>query len=128
MAFDAMTALANEPLPVFTENDYIRFMLIATERIQDYLQDVRREEFTSDDKLNSAVQRNFSILRDAPADLIKNFSDAPSRFRDVPFATIQARCKALMEPYYQVDPNKLWKCAQEEIPAWRQLLQAASDS
>lgn len=124
MAFDALEQLLSEPIPVFTEAEYLGFMLDAARTIEQYLEEHRNHQPQSGQMLEMATQWQFTVLRNAPADLLQHYPDAAARLTNAPLGQIESRCAELLEPYYDIDMNAVWKCATDEVPHWRAAFEA----
>lgn len=92
---------------------YIKDILDAIQRIEDFVRDITFEEFVQDDKTSSAVLRKLEIIGEAtkkiPADTRKSHSQ-------IPWKEMAGMRDKIIHFYFGVDYEIVWKVIQERLP------------
>ena len=97
---------------------FLRHMLDAIEKIEEYIEGMNRDLFLRDHKTIDAVIRQFEILGEAagrvPTDHV---SDCPIRWQ-----AIAGLRNKLIHGYFGVDPEIVWKTATSELDELKRYL------
>jgi uncharacterized protein with HEPN domain len=92
---------------------YIKDILDAIQRIEDFAGDITFEEFVQDDKTSSAVLRKLEIIGEAakkiPADMRKSHSK-------IPWKEMAGMRDKVIHFYFGVDYEIVWKVIKERLP------------
>ena len=86
----------------------------AARRVQDFTRGRTREEFSADDLLRSAVERQFEIVGEALTVLRKQDAATASRITD--HAKIIGFRNVLIHGYATVDDDITWRILSENVP------------
>lgn len=97
------------------DNDRIRLqhMLDAAERITAFVDNISKEKFQEDEKLNLATIRLLEILGEAAN---KISDDLQEEYGDVPWREIAGVRNRLIHGYFDVDLNIVWQIIKQDIP------------
>ncbi len=95
------------------DRDFLVDMIIACERIMEYIKDISYEEFCKDNKTVDAVVRNIEILGEA----CKNISDNLKRKHpEVEWHEIAKTRDKVIHFYFGVDLSIIWDISTIDIP------------
>jgi uncharacterized protein with HEPN domain len=99
----------------------IQHILESIARIQKYLDGLTEETFSSDDKTQDAVVRNFQIIGEA----VRHVPDAIQHAHsEVPWAEMRAMRHVLVHRYEAVDIPTVWTTATSDLPPLVPLLRS----
>jgi uncharacterized protein with HEPN domain len=92
---------------------YIKDILDAIRRIEDFVGDMTFEEFVKDDKTSSAVIRKLEIIGEAakstPVEIRKSHTQ-------VPWKEMAGMRDKIIHFYFGVDYDIVWKVVKERLP------------
>ncbi len=95
---------------------YIKDILEAMARIEEFTQGMSYEDFIQDDKTSSAVVRKLEIIGEAVKQLPKEVRD---RFEEIPWNSLAKTRDKIIHFYHGVDHEIIWKIIKEELPPLR---------
>ena len=95
------------------ETVYLRHILDAIARIEEYLQGVGEETFHERYLLQDGVIRQLEIIGEAVRHLSEEVRD---KYPHVPWQDIAGTRDKLIHDYFGVDVEKVWLMAREDIP------------
>ena len=93
--------------------DYLRDLLDAIEKIQNFIKDLEFESFKQDDKTKFAVIRGLEIIGEATKHISEEFR---KKYPEVPWKEMAGMRDVLAHDYFGVDEETVWLTAKEKIP------------
>lgn len=105
------------------DNAYLRDILDSACVVRRYLDGLTREQFLMDSNLEKqdAVIRRFEIIGEAARHLSP---EVQKTFPDIPWKLITGMRNILIHDYDDVNLNRVWQTAQEDLPSLIQKLEA----
>ena len=98
---------------------YLKDILEAIEKIEEFVQGMTLTEFRKDDKTSSAVIRKFEIIGEAskhiPVEVRKNFSE-------IPWKEMAGMRDRLIHFYMGVDYELVWDTIDSKLPPIKNIL------
>lgn len=92
---------------------FLKDILDAMEKIEEFIDDMNFEEFIKDDKTVSAVIRKLEIIGEAtkylPAELRR-------KYPDLPWSSMAKLRDRLIHGYFVVDHEIIWNVVKKELP------------
>lgn len=92
---------------------FLKDILDAMEKIEEFIDDMNFEEFIKDDKTVSAVIRKLEIIGEAtkylPAELRR-------KYPDLPWSSMAKLRDGLIHGYFVVDHEIVWNVIKKELP------------
>ena len=98
---------------------YLWDMLMAAKTVVGFVQGRTLDEYVADLMLRSAVERQVEIIGEAARRVSKEFQDAHP---EIPWRPIQAQRHVLAHDYGEIKHDRLWRVADEHVPALIALL------
>jgi len=99
---------------------YFEDIVSSMERIEEYVGEMKEENFYSDHKTIDAVVRNLSIIGEAANNLSENIKlENP----DIPWAEIIGMRNKIIHEYFGMDEEILWKTIKADLPEFKKLLE-----
>lgn len=96
---------------------WIEHIIENSDRIADYIADMRFEDFVADTKVRDAVERCVGRITEAAMRL------GPERMAaiapDVPLNEVRGLGNVLRHDYDRIDPKLIWDTAQGDLPVLR---------
>ena len=93
--------------------DYLEDILDAVEAIEEFILDIKYEEFLRDRKTSFAVVRSLEIIGEAA----KNIPDSVrEKYPDIPWKDMAGMRDKMIHHYFGVDYLVVWKTISEDIP------------
>ena len=92
---------------------YIADILESARMLQQHLFGMNREQFLADVRTQDAVVRRFEIIGEAARHLSPATLNA---LPDIPWKLIVGMRNLLIHDYDDVDPRRVWKDAQDDLP------------
>jgi len=96
---------------------YVRHILDAITRVQDYLSGVSFEQFSQNPLLQDGVVRQLEIIGEAASNIADTFKDAHT---DLPWSQMIGIRNRLIHAYFQVNLSIVWDTAQVDLPPLKQ--------
>jgi uncharacterized protein with HEPN domain len=95
------------------ESLYIKDIVEAIEKIEEFVGNISFEEMTLDDKTASAVVRKLEIIGEAVKQLTP---DIKNQFQEIPWSSIAKTRDKIIHFYHGIDYEVIWKIIKEELP------------
>lgn len=92
---------------------YIKDILEAISRIQEFTEGMNFEDFIKDDRTSSAVIRKLEIIGEAVKQLPK---EAKERFKEIPWQSLAKTRDKIIHFYHGVDYEIIWKIIKDDLP------------
>ncbi|MEA2054004.1 MAG: DUF86 domain-containing protein [Candidatus Thermoplasmatota archaeon] len=93
---------------------FIKDILDAIEKIEQFVGDMGFEEFVQDDKTSSAVVRKLEIIGEATKNTTLTIR---KKYSMLPWSSMAKMRDRLVHGYFVVDHEIVWKVIKEELPA-----------
>ena len=93
---------------------FIKDILDAIEKIEQFVGDMGFEEFVQDDKTSSAVVRKLEIIGEATKNMPLTIR---KKYSMLPWSSMAKMRDRLVHGYFVVDHEIVWKVVKEELPA-----------
>lgn len=100
---------------------YLRHILDAVSRIEEYTEDMKREDFMSSNLHQDAVIRQVEVIGEAAR---KVSEETRKRHTEVPWKDMAGMRDKLIHGYFGVDLDAVWDTVTEDIPRLKTMLQA----
>lgn len=107
---------------------YLRHILQAIERIEDYIEDLDEVSFLQDCKTQDAVIRNFEIIGEASNNIKRHHPDFVTQHPDVPLNFAYEMRNALAHGYFKVDLEIIWATIHNDLPGLYRLVRECIDT
>lgn len=101
---------------------YLKDILQAMEKIEEFVGDMDFEEFKEDDKTSSAVIRKFEIIGEAAKHIP---AEMAQQYLQVPWKEMAGMRDRLIHLYFGIDYGLVWKTIKERLPELILLLKEA---
>jgi uncharacterized protein with HEPN domain len=101
------------------DEDYLRDMLEAAEKVAAFIRGMTREMFLTDEKTQFAVVRGLEIIGEAAKMLP---GDIKSEHSAIPWREISGMRDKLVHDYFGANAAVVWKTAIDELPRIAQAL------
>jgi len=88
-------------------------IIIAIEKVLEYLREIDEETFKSNDLLSSAVERKYEIIGEAASKLS---DDIKQKTKVIPWHKLTAIRNIVIHGYFVVDLNILYYTSKNELP------------
>ena len=92
---------------------YIKDIVEAILRIEEFIGDMSYEEFVRDDKTSSAVIRKLEIIGEAAKNVPEHMRE---RYGDIPWKDMARMRDKIIHFYFGVDYEIVWKVVKERLP------------
>jgi len=103
---------------------FVKDILNAIEKIEEFVADMSFEEFKNDDKTVSAVVRKLEIIGEATKNLPEIIKE---KYPDIPWSSMAKMRDRLIHGYFVVDHEIIWKVTKEELPELKPKLKKIHD-
>lgn len=95
------------------QEEYLRDILEAMEKVEKYLEGISFEEFVADEEKQDAVEWNLSVMGEATKQLEPELRQ---RDDDIPWSNMARMRDRIVHGYFSIDLEILWKTVKERIP------------
>ena len=92
---------------------YLRDIFAAMVAIQEFIEGMDFDAFTSDDKTASAVIRKFEIIGEATKNIPE---DIRQKYPQIPWRQMAGMRDRLIHAYFGIDYSLVWETAKNRIP------------
>jgi uncharacterized protein with HEPN domain len=100
-----------------TYTDYLRDILDAAEKAEQFLSDVSEEQFKANDEKVFAVVRALEIVGEAARAIP---DDVRTRYPAVPWRDVAGMRDKLVHAYFVVDLKRVWETVKRDLPTLRE--------
>jgi len=101
-------------------NIYLKDIIDAMIKIEDFIKNMSFEEFQNDDKTSSAVIRKFEIIGEATKNVPEEIRQ---EFSDIPWKEMAGMRDRLIHSYFGVDYKLVWTTIKKRIPEVKPLIE-----
>ncbi|MCD6239885.1 MAG: DUF86 domain-containing protein [Thermotogae bacterium] len=98
---------------------YIKDIIEAIEKIEQFVSNMNFEDFVHDDKTASAIVRKLEIIGEATKQLP---SDVKERFQEIPWSPMAKTRDKIIHFYHGVDYEIVWKIIKDDLPPLKPML------
>lgn len=98
-------------------HDYLRHILDAVARIEQYITDLDLARFIEDVRTQDAVVRNIEIIGEASHRIETRFPDFAAAHPELPVSSAYQMRNAVAHGYFEVDLEIVWKTVKSDLPA-----------
>jgi uncharacterized protein with HEPN domain len=95
---------------------YLKHIMEAINRIEDYTSGVEKEEFLENSMMQDAVVRQIEIIGEAA----KQLSGSTLDEYDLPWSDIAGMRDKLIHNYFGVDIDQVWETLEKDLPELKQ--------
>lgn len=96
--------------------DYLRHILLAIKRIQEYCSDIDELGFLKSQLIQDAVIRNFEVIGEASKNIERSFPEYAATHPELPLMIAYEMRNALAHGYFKVDLPIIWKTIEINLP------------
>lgn len=101
---------------------YLKHILDAISKIEEYVKGTKRENFLSDTKTQDAIVRELEVIGEATKRLS---SETRVRYSEIPWARVAGARDRLIHAYFDVDLDEVWKTVKRDIPRLKNTVKKA---
>lgn len=103
---------------------YLEHIVQAIERIQHYVDGLSEPAFTSDQRTQDAVIRNFEVIGEACNNVARHFPDYADGHPEVPWRFAYEMRNVLAHGYFKIDLEIVWRTIHKDLPTLEQQVRA----
>ena len=92
---------------------YLRHILDAIHRIEEYIEGVEYEDFMNNNLIQAGVMREIEITGEATKGLMQGFKE---KYPDIPWKKMSGMRDKLIHDYFGVDLDAVWDTVEKDIP------------
>ncbi len=98
------------------QEDYLRHIVEAAERVARYTGSLDKAAFLADEKTRDAVIRNLEIVGEAAKRILEEYADFAGLHPEVPWNKIYAMRNRLSHGYFEINLEIVWDTAKTSLP------------
>ncbi|MDI6841050.1 MAG: DUF86 domain-containing protein [bacterium] len=98
---------------------YLRHILDAIHRIEEYIGDVKYKNFVNNKLIQAGIIREIEIIGEATKRLMPRFKE---KYPDIPWKKMAGMRDKLIHNYFGVDIDAVWDTVKKDIPALKNRL------
>lgn len=95
---------------------YLEHIAQAIERIHLYTEGLTESTFTSDQRTQDAVIRNFEIIGEACNNVLRHFPDYADSHPEIPWRFAYEMRNVLTHGYFKIDLEIVWRTIHKDLP------------
>jgi len=99
---------------------YLKDILAAIQKIDEFIEERTVERFINDDKTSSAVIRKLEIIGEAVKQLPPEIRE---RYSEIPWTAMAKSRDKIIHFYHGVDYEIIWQIIKEDLPSVKERLQ-----
>ena len=103
---------------------YLRHIRDAIAKIEEYVVDIRYEDFMTRSLVQDGVIRQIEIIGEATKMLSIDFKE---KYSDIPWTDIAGMRDKLIQGYLNVDLNAVWDTVEKDIPPLKEFIKKVLD-
>ena len=103
--------------------DYLAHIIQATQRIQQYTEDIDEVGFLANELVQDAVIRNIEIIGESSNNIDKYHQDFAKLHPELPLVFAYEMRNAVAHGYFKVDLEIVWKTIKKDLPELAQQTQ-----
>lgn len=100
---------------------YLRHILDAIEKIEEFLEGVDEGKFLSDSLLQSGVIYQIQIIGEAARNISKELKD---KYEEIPWKEIVGMRSKLVHDYFGIEETAVWDTAKKDLPKLKKQIRA----
>jgi len=100
---------------------YLRHILDAIEKIEEYLQGMDHGSLVKDQKTLDAVVRELEVIGEASKHFSETFRQS---YPEIPYPDIVGMRNRLIHEYFNVDIKEVWRTCQSDLPPLKKNVKA----
>ena len=86
------------------------------EKIEEYTQNISKEQFMSDNKTQDAVMRRLEIVGEAVKNIPEYFR---KKYPEIPWKQIAGMRDVLIHGYFDINLQRVWLVLEKELPTFK---------
>jgi uncharacterized protein with HEPN domain len=98
---------------------YLKHVLDAISRIEEYVQNVKHEDFMNNHLIQDGVIRQLEVIGEATKKLSKKIRN---KYPDIPWKDIAGMRDKLIHDYFGVDLDAVWSTIEKDIPPLKEVI------
>jgi uncharacterized protein with HEPN domain len=106
-------------MPHKSPDKYLLDMVLASQKIQRFLDGYDKKRFETDDRTISAVQRQLEIIAAAAKQIDET---TRARFPEIDFSIIVEMQKIIVRDYVNIGLETMWSVVQKQVPRMIQVM------
>lgn len=105
-----------------TDLPYLKHILDAISKIEEYVKGTKREKFLEDSRTQDAVVRELEVIGEATKRLSKEIRQ---QYPGIPWVEVAGTRDRLIHAYFDVDLAEVWETVKRDIPRLKNTVEKA---